>query len=182
MKLRQVLINVLGNAVKFTPPGGRVELQVERTAKFDGKTTLRFTISDNGIGMSKEFLPHLFDAFSQEDSSTTTKYASTGLGMDITKSIVEMMNGQIEVESEKDAGTTFVVTVTLCDSDRTDLQDEQEIRPGEMTVLIVDDDPVACRMRSWSWKRPALPPNWQAPGRRRWRWSSCGTPAGSPTI
>ena len=145
MKLRQVLINVLGNAVKFTPPGGRVELQVERTAKFDGKTTLRFTISDNGIGMSKEFLPHLFDAFSQEDSSTTTKYASTGLGMAITKSIVEMMNGQIEVESEKDAGTTFVVTVTLCDSDRTDLQDEQEIRPGEMTVLIVDDDPVACR-------------------------------------
>ena len=145
MKLRQVLINVLGNAVKFTPPGGRVELQVERAAKFDGKTTLRFTISDTGIGMSKEFLPHLFDAFSQEDSSTTTKYASTGLGMAITKSIVEMMNGQIEVESEKGAGTTFVVTVTLCDSDRTDLQDEQEIRPGEMTVLIVDDDPVACR-------------------------------------
>ena len=145
MKLREVLINVLGNAVKFTPPGGSVELQVERAAKFDGKTTLRFTISDTGIGMSKEFLPHLFDAFSQEDSSTTTKYASTGLGMAITKSIVEMMNGQIEVESEKGAGTTFVVTVTLCDSDRTDLQDEQEIRPGEMTVLIVDDDPVACR-------------------------------------
>ena len=145
MKLRQVLINVLGNAVKFTPPGGRVELQVERAAKFDGKTTLRFTISDTGIGMSKEFLPHLFDAFSQEDSSTTTKYGNTGLGMAITKSIVEMMNGQIEVESEKGAGTTFVVTVTLGDSDRTDLQDEQEIRPGEMTVLIVDDDPVACR-------------------------------------
>ena len=145
MKLRQVLINVLGNAVKFTPPGGRVELQVERAAKFDGKTTLRFTISDTGIGMSKEFLPHLFDAFSQEDSSTTTKYGNTGLGLAITKSIVEMMNGHIEVESEKGAGTTFVVTVTLCDSDRTDLQDEQEIRPGEMTVLIVDDDPVACR-------------------------------------
>ena len=145
MKLREVLINVLGNAVKFTPPGGRVELQVERAAKFDGKTTLRFTISDTGIGMSKEFLPHLFDTFSQEDSSTTTKYGNTGLGMAITKSIVEMMNGQIEVESEKGAGTTFVVTVTLCDSDRTDLQDEQEIRPGEMTVLIVDDDPVACR-------------------------------------
>ena len=145
MKLREVLINVLGNAVKFTPPGGRVELQVERATKFDGKTTLRFTISDTGIGMSKEFLPHLFDAFSQEDSSTTTKYGNTGLGMAITKSIVEMMNGQIEVESEKGAGTTFVVTVTLCDSDRTDLQDEQEIRPGEMTVLIVDDDPVACR-------------------------------------
>ena len=65
--------------------------------------------------------------------------------MAITKSIVELMNGHIEVESEKGVGTTFVVTVTLSDSDRTDLQEEEEIRPGEMTVLIVDDDPVACR-------------------------------------
>ena len=145
MKLRQVLINILGNAVKFTPAGGKVELQVERTARFDGKSSLRFTISDTGIGMSKEYLPRLFDTFSQEDSSTTTKYGSTGLGMAITKSIVELMNGHIEVESEKGVGTTFVVTVTLSDSGRTDLQGEEEVRPDEMTVLIVDDDPVACR-------------------------------------
>ena len=145
MKLRQVLINILGNAVKFTPAGGKVELQVERTAQFDGKTALRFTISDTGIGMSKEFLPHLFDTFSQEDSSTTTKYGSTGLGMPITKSIVELMNGHIEVESEKGVGTTFTVTVTLSDSGRTDAQGEEELRPDEMTALIVDDDPVACR-------------------------------------
>ena len=145
MKLRQVLINILGNAVKFTPPGGKVELRVERAAQFDGKSTLRFTISDSGIGMSKEYLPRLFDTFSQEDSSTTTKYGSTGLGMAITKSIVELMNGHIEVESEKGVGTTFVVTVTLSDSGRTDLQGEEEVRPDEMTVLIVDDDPVACR-------------------------------------
>ena len=145
MKLRQVLINILGNAVKFTPSGGRVELQVERAAQFDGKTTLRFTISDTGIGMSKEYLPRLFDTFSQEDSSTTTQFGSTGLGMAITKSIVELMNGHIEVESEKGVGTTFVVTVTLSDSGRAALQGEEEIRPDEMTVLIVDDDPVACR-------------------------------------
>ena len=145
MKLRQVLINILGNAVKFTPAGGRVELQVERTARFDGKSSLRFTVTDTGIGMSKEYLPHLFDAFSQEDSSTTTKFGSTGLGMPITKSIVELMNGHIEVESEKGVGTCFVVTVTLTDSARTDSQGEEEIRPEEMTVLIVDDDPVACR-------------------------------------
>ncbi|MBR0474275.1 MAG: response regulator [Erysipelotrichaceae bacterium] len=145
MKLRQILINILGNAVKFTPSGGKVELQVERTAKYDGKSTMRFTISDTGIGMSKEYLPHLFDTFSQEDSSSTTKFGSTGLGMAITKSIVELMNGHIEVESEKGVGTTFVVTVTLSDSERTDLQEEEEIHPSDLTVLIVDDDPIACQ-------------------------------------
>ena len=146
LKLRQVLINILSNAVKFTPEGGNVELQVERYAKFDGKSTLRFTISDTGIGMSKEYLPRLFDTFSQEDSSTTNKYGSTGLGMAITKSIVEMMNGHIEVTSEKGVGTTFTVTVTLSDSAKTDLQgEEEEINLGAMTVLIVDDDPVACK-------------------------------------
>ncbi|MBE6016412.1 MAG: response regulator [Lachnospiraceae bacterium] len=145
MKLRQVLINILGNAVKFTPEGGRVSLEVERTAQFDGKSSLRFTVSDTGIGMSKDYLPRIFDTFSQEDSSTTNKYGSTGLGLAITKSIVEMMNGHIEVESEKGAGTTFTVTVTLADSGRTGMQGEEEVHPGEMTVLIVDDDPVACK-------------------------------------
>lgn len=145
IKLRQVLINILGNAVKFTPAGGKVELQIERTAQFDGKSTLCFSISDTGIGMSKEYLPRLFESFSQEDSSTTTKYGNTGLGMAITKSLVELMNGNIEVESKKGVGTTFVVTVTLSDSGRTELQEEDEINPGEMTVLIVDDDPVACK-------------------------------------
>ena len=145
LKLRQVLINILGNAVKFTPEGGRVEMQVERTAQYDGKSTIRFTVSDTGIGMSKDYLPHLFDTFSQEDASNTSKYGSTGLGMAITKSIVEMMNGNIEVTSEKGVGTTFFVTVTLSDSGKTDLQGEEEINPEEMTVLIVDDDPIACK-------------------------------------
>ncbi|MBR1830151.1 MAG: response regulator, partial [Atopobiaceae bacterium] len=145
MKLRQVLINILGNAVKFTPEGGKVELDVERAAQFDGQSTLRFTISDTGIGMSKEYLPHLFDTFSQEDSSATNKYGSSGLGMAITKSIVEMMNGDIQVESEKGVGTTFVVTVTLADSERSGNEDDDDlVRPQEMCVLIVDDDPVAC--------------------------------------
>ena len=144
MKLRQVLINILGNAVKFTPEGGKVDLTVERTAKFDNKSTLRFTISDTGVGMSKEYLPKLFDTFTQEDSSMTNKYGSSGLGMAITKSIVEMMNGTIEVESEKGKGTTFYVTVTLMDGGKHEDEAGEDIRPEEMTVLIVDDDPVAC--------------------------------------
>ena len=77
MKLRQVLINILGNAVKFTPEGGSVSLNVERTAKFGGKSTLRFVISDTGIGMSKEYIPRIFETFSQEDSSSTNKYGSS---------------------------------------------------------------------------------------------------------
>ena len=144
MKIRQVLINILGNAVKFTPKGGKVELTAEKTASFDKKSTLRFTISDTGIGMSKEYLPKLFEAFSQENTSSTNKYGSSGLGMAITKSIVETMNGKIEVESEKDKGTTFTVTLTLQDSERKPENDgEIEIHPSEMTVLVIDDDEVA---------------------------------------
>ena len=145
MKLRQVLINILGNAVKFTPSGGLVELVVERKARFEGKTAVCFTIKDTGIGISQEFLPHLFETFAQEDSSATNKYGSSGLGLAITKNIVEMMNGNIEVKSEKGKGSTFLVTVTLSDSVRKEnAQEGEEIRPEEMTVLVVDDDPVAC--------------------------------------
>ena len=145
MKLRQVMINILGNAVKFTPEGGKVTFLVESVARFDGKSTLRFIIRDTGIGMSKSYLPRLFDTFSQEDSSSTSRYGSTGLGMPITKSIVELMNGHIEVESEKGKGTTFTVTITLLDSDRkTEIQAEGMPHPHEMCVLVIDDDPIAC--------------------------------------
>ena len=145
VKLRQVLINILGNAVKFTPEGGSVELAIERTAHFDSRSALRFTISDTGIGMSPEYLPKLFDTFSQEDSSATNKFGSSGLGMAITKNIVEMMNGKIEVKSEKGRGTEFTVTVTLMDSayPESDTEDN-DINLGELSVLVIDDDPVAC--------------------------------------
>ena len=142
MKLRQVMINILGNAVKFTPEGGTVSFLVNETARQEDKSTLRFTIRDNGIGMSKEYLPHVFEAFSQEDSAVANKYGSTGLGMPITKSIVELMNGAIEVESEKGKGTTFAVTLTLTKSEHQ--VDGMELHPHEMNVLIIDDDRIAC--------------------------------------
>lgn len=146
IKLRQVLINILGNAVKFTPKGGKVELTVEKTGGFDGRSALQFKISDTGIGMSKEYIPKLFDTFSQEDSRTANKYGSSGLGMAITKNIVEMMNGEIVVDSEKGKGTMFTVSITLMDSDRklSDEIDGMELRPQDMKVLVIDDDPVAC--------------------------------------
>ena len=144
MKLKQVMINILGNAVKFTPEGGSVRFVIEEGPRFDGQATMRFIVTDTGIGMSREYLPKLFDTFSQEDSSSTNRYGSTGLGMPITRSIVELMNGHIEVESEKGVGTTFTVTVTLGESGRKRVQtDEDSIKPHEMNVLVIDDDPIA---------------------------------------
>ncbi|MBR0227797.1 MAG: amino acid permease [Clostridia bacterium] len=145
MKLKQVLINILGNAVKFTPAPGSVTFTVEQPRQFEGYCTLRFTVADTGIGMSKEYLPKIFDAFSQEDSSISNRHGSTGLGMAITKNIVNMMNGDIAVESEKGKGSTFTVTVTLKSSPRSVHQEHGHMLPENLRVLIVDDSEVACK-------------------------------------
>lgn len=142
MKLKQVLINILGNAVKFTPEGGTVTFSVEQMNQFQDKVAMRFVIKDTGIGMDKEYLPRIFDPFSQEDENRANKYGSTGLGMAITKNIVEMMNGNITVESEKGVGSTFTVTVTLRTSDRKAM--DHDVRPQDLKVLIIDDDPIDC--------------------------------------
>ncbi len=143
MKLKQVMINILGNAVKFTPKGGSVYFLIEEGSRFNRNAVLKFVISDTGIGMSKEFLPHIFDPFSQEDATSTSKYGSTGLGMPITKSIVELMNGHIDVVSEKGKGTTFTVTLTLGESDRKRQIDDAGLLPNNISVLVIDDDPIA---------------------------------------
>ncbi len=143
MKLKQVLINILGNAVKFTPEKGRVSLDVERIAQFEGKTTLRFIIKDSGIGMDESFIPRIFDAFAQEDENKVNKYGSTGLGMAITKSIVEMMNGSIKVDSKKGVGSTFTVTITLQNSDKIKGVHTVNVSPSDLCVPVADDDRAA---------------------------------------
>ncbi|MBR4473106.1 MAG: response regulator [Oscillospiraceae bacterium] len=131
MKLKQVLINILGNAVKFTQAPGSVTFTVEQTSSFDDHRSLRFTVSDTGIGMSKDYIPKIFEAFSQETEGAGNKLGSTGLGMAITKNIVAMMNGDIHVDSEKGKGSTFTVTVTLKGSDRRDeAEPEQAQEPS----------------------------------------------------
>ena len=143
-KLKQVVLNILDNAVKFTPEGGTVCFRVEEGQRYQGKATVKLTVRDNGVGMSADYLPHVFDPFSMEDATTTSKYRSTGLGMPITKNLVEMMNGQIEVESEKGVGTTFTVTVPLGESDRRKGPAEDAVElPKDTTVLVIDDDPIA---------------------------------------
>ncbi len=143
MKLKEVLINILSNAIKFTDAPGSVTLTIERLAEFEDKSTLCFRIQDTGIGMDKEYIPKIFEAFSQEDSTRKNKYGSTGLGMAITKSIVEMMNGTIQVESEKGVGTEFAVTVTLRNCAQPLANREGAVDLRRMRVLVVDDDEIA---------------------------------------
>lgn len=112
-KLRQVLINILDNAVKFTNVPGTVSFTTEILAHFEGRDAVRFTITDTGIGIGEEYLPKLFSAFSQEDAAITSRYGGSGLGMAISKNIMDMMGGEIAVASKKGEGSTFTVTVTL---------------------------------------------------------------------
>ena len=144
MKLKQILINILGNAVKFTPSPGTITFTVEKVAEFEKHSTLRFVVKDTGIGMDEEFLPKIFDVFTQEDTQSTNAYGGTGLGMPITKSIVEMMNGNISVKSEKYFGSEFTVNVTLRNSEKTDSKRYIGISAQDLKVLVVDDDPIAC--------------------------------------
>ena len=145
IKLKQVLINILGNAIKFTDKGGSISLRVEQVAHFEDKSTLRFVVKDTGIGIDKDYLPKIFEPFSQEDSGTSNAYGGTGLGMAITKNIVETMNGNIAVKSEKGVGSEFTVNVTLHNSSKTaDTVKGKKINVSDLSVLIVDYDVVAC--------------------------------------
>ena len=142
MKLKQVLINILSNAIKFTDAPGSVSLTVERTGTFQDQSTIRFVVRDTGIGMDSSFLPRVFDSFTQEDSTRSSKYGSTGLGMAITKSIVELMNGSISVESRKGEGSAFTVIIPLRNSAHQGPATHY-IKPEDMHVLIVDDEEIA---------------------------------------
>ncbi len=114
LRLNQVLINIAGNAVKFTQPGGNIAIRLtEKPCDLKDCTTYQFSVRDNGIGMSKEFLGHIFDTFSREHNSTVSGIQGTGLGMAITKNIVDMMGGDIQVESEEGKGSVFTVTLNM---------------------------------------------------------------------
>ncbi len=111
LHLRQILINILGNAVKFTNNGGSIWFRCRETKLNEKTVSITFEIEDNGIGMKKEFLSKIFDAFSQDNESARSNYEGTGLGMAITKSLTKLMNGEITVTSELGKGSKFVVTI-----------------------------------------------------------------------
>ena len=142
MKLKQVIINILSNAIKFTDAPGSIQFMVERMAVYGDHSTLKLTIKDTGIGMEKDFIPRIFDTFAQEDSSRNNRYGSTGLGMAITKNIVELMNGTISVESEKGVGTEFTVIITLNNCEH-QFSSTNYVNPKDMRILVVDDEEIA---------------------------------------
>ncbi len=138
LRLRQILLNLLSNACKFTPPGGRIVFEVELLPAPEGeKPTLRFTVSDTGAGMSREYMEHIFEAFTREQDSRTDRIEGSGLGMCITKRLVDMMEGSITVESEPGAGTTFRVALPMEPAPAKEGPALPEVR-----VLLADHDPV----------------------------------------
>ena len=119
VRLNQIFTNILSNSIKFTPRGGKLKLEIKQlTLAPTGDGHFRFVFSDNGIGMDQEFLPHLFTPFERSQTSNTDSIEGTGLGMAITKNIVDLMGGTIEVTSAAGSGTTFTVTLPLKLADR----------------------------------------------------------------
>ena len=141
MRVNQLLLNLLSNAIKFTPKGGSVRLEIRMLRSASDKIWLRFIVKDSGIGMKKEFLEHLYEPFEQADNGIARKYGGTGLGMAITKNLVAIMDGTIEVESQEGAGTTFMVDLPFGVS-KVDKKTAAEME--EMRVLVVDDDNDTC--------------------------------------
>ncbi len=144
LRINQILINLLSNAVKYTPENGRIQMRVEELPQVvNNYSRIRFTISDNGMGMSEDYLKVIFDPFTREETETVRHIQGTGLGMAITKSLVDLMGGTIHVESELDKGSTFLVELEL-------RIQEQEDDPQFWTdhsvsrMIVVDDDEDVC--------------------------------------
>lgn len=141
LRLNQVLINILGNSVKFTPDGGHISLDItELPMNHEGETRFLITTSDTGIGMSKDFLPHLFDAFVQGKAEQHVQSRGTGLGMAISNSLIKLMGGTITVESEPGKGTCFTVELPFR------LPEEPAVYDGlpELRILFVDSNRETC--------------------------------------
>ena len=165
LKLNQVFINLLGNAVKYTPAGGTITFRIIQKSTFrHGYGNYSFVVKDNGIGMSPEFVEHIFEPFERESSTTKTGIEGTGLGMAITKNIVEMMNGTITVESEVGKGSTFTVDVTLKLQD-TQKEAEQINELKGLRTLVVDDDFHVCDSVSKMLKQLGMRSEWTTSGR-----------------
>lgn len=145
LRLNQVLINLLSNALKFTPAGGAVRVEIQQVQKKNGRVRLRFTVSDTGIGMSAEFMERLYLPFEQESAATSRRFGGTGLGMSICKNLVTLMGGTISVKSELDKGSSFIVEL---DFDVAEEKGEAFLHHHHalesLKVLVADDDQDCC--------------------------------------
>ena len=165
LKLNQVFINLLSNAVKYTPAGGMVSFRIMQKTTFrHGYGDYVFIIKDNGIGMSPSFVEHIFEPFERESTVTQSGIQGTGLGMAITKNIVEMMNGTISVESEMGKGSTFTIELGLKLQDVEKTAKQVKELEG-LRALVVDDDFNVCDSVSRMLKKIGLRSEWTTSGR-----------------
>ena len=144
LRLNQILLNILSNGVKFNKVGGVISLRIRQLKKAPaGYASYQFVIRDTGIGMKKEFAEHIFDAFAREETPTVSGIPGTGLGMTITKNIVDMMGGEIRVKSQEGVGSEFTVTLTFQLSGEPAEYEKLEQLQG-LRVLVADDDIDTC--------------------------------------
>ncbi len=142
LHLRQVFINILGNSVKFTLDGGKIYFCATEKEYTEDKALYRFELRDTGIGMKEEFLPHLFEAFAQEDDGMRTTYKGTGLGMAITKKFIDLMGGTVQVESKLNVGTTFIIEMWIDidkDAKLNEAKSDAHINLEGIRILLVED-------------------------------------------
>lgn len=165
LRLNQVLLNLLSNSIKYTGAGGIVSMRIsEKPGVTQGFRTYEFYIKDTGIGMSKEFISHIFEPFERERNTTLSKIQGTGLGMAITKNIVDMMNGSIEVRSEQGVGTEFIVSFPFrLYSGTKEPQTIPELK--NCRVLIVDDDFNTCDSVSYMLQQIGMRAEWTLSGK-----------------
>ncbi len=165
LRLNQILINIISNAIKYTHSGGDIIVRlIEKPCSMKDFTTYEFTIKDNGIGMSQEFLEHVFDTFTREQTSTTNGIQGTGLGMAITKGIVDIMGGTIAVKSHEGKGSEFTVTLNVRIANRpVEYTPIPELKGAR--ALVVDDDINTCRSVCKLLRNIDMRPDWTASGR-----------------
>ncbi len=161
VRFNQILLNLLSNAIKFTPEGGTIEMSLHEKPSEKGEDYVKvlLKVKDTGIGMTEEFLKHIFDSFTREDTKRVRKTEGTGLGMTITKYIVDAMGGTIDIKSEPGVGTEFNIAL---DFEKSGEQEEMILPP--ITMLVVDDDSQLCMSTTESLKSIGISAEWALDG------------------
>ena len=165
LRLNQILLNILSNAIKFTPTGGMISIRIaQKNGAPKGCVCYEFRIKDNGIGMSEEFQKHIFEEFSREESSTVSGIQGTGLGMSITKNIVDLMGGTIALTSEPGKGSEFIVTLCFTRSGQK-AEPKQLPQLEGLRALVADDDTDTCLNVSTMLSKIGMRPEWTISGK-----------------
>ena len=165
LRLNQVLLNIAGNAIKFTPVGGTISIRaLEKPCALSGYATFEFRIKDNGIGMSEEFQKHIFESFTRGQTATVSGIQGTGLGMAITKNILDMMGGTIRVRSEEGKGSEFVVVLD-CKLSDTVVKYEPIPELQGARALVADDDTDTCMSVSKMLRQIGMRADWTVSGK-----------------